>query len=276
MSNQIQNTQAANFTSFQGYYEQSVHAYQNNRSRLTYNAFVNRTNRAKRPLSCDIETQFYTAAYAMQHYQSMMAALNEQISMDDFSLHLNIVDYGCGQGVATLAVLDFIAKNVSCHVSLNVHLLEPSNLALQNARELIAARADALGMDLTLSVQCVEIAQVHLPNHIKSNVSTTLHLFSNVLDVVGVQVSLGSVVREIHATQGENIVIASAPNYSDSYKGFRQLSALLVGNANPTIYARTVEHYSYRVIQNRWQTSTALSIHMALSANNDYYNHQVA
>lgn len=276
MSNQIQNTQTTNFTTFQNYYEQAVSAYQSNYARLTYGEFCQRTGRAKRPLTCANETQFYTAAYAMQHYQSMMTVLDEQIRLANAPLCLNVVDYGCGQGIATLALLDFIAKNVGHKVCLNIHLLEPSFLALHTAKELITARADVLDVNVSLTSQCVEIAGVHLPCHIKTNGYATLHLFSNVLDVVGVQVSLGSVVREIHATQGDNIVIASAPAYSDSYKGFRQLSALLVGNANPTIYARTVEHYSYRVIQNRWQTSTAPSIHMVLSANNDYYNHQVA
>lgn len=273
------NTQARSttFGTFENYYQNMVADYQRNPSRLSYQVFCDMTNRAKRPLSCANQAQFYSAAYAMQHYQSFMTLLSNKIKVDEAPLFLNIVDYGCGQGIATLAVLDFIAQHFTGCMDrpvINVHLIEPSPVTLPIAKDLVTRRVHELEFDLVLTSQNTELKYTRLPNAMKQNGYQTLHLFANVLDIVGVWLSLEPVVREMNDICGQSFVFASSPNYKGADKGFCQLSALWAHNANPVIETSNVEHYSYRVIQNRWLTSQAKSIQMVLALDEVY--HQAA
>lgn len=258
-------------THFNHYYKCIVSDYQKNANRLSYHTFSQKSERATRPLTCANEAQFYTAAYAMQHYQSFMTLLQQGIGIKLNQGVLNVVDYGCGQGVATLALLDFIATQITTDICLNIHLLEPSSIALNNAKELIIQRAKDLEIRINLTSQNTSMAHIHLPKHIIASEDSTVHLFSNVLDVVDVQLSLNSLAGQIRQMHGQSIVLASSPAYHGAYKGFCQLSALLTHNANPMIYNRKIEHRSYRIINRCWQTCTSPYIHMVLDVADGYY-----
>lgn len=262
------------FDTFKNHYQNMVADYQKNPSRLSYQRFCDITNRAKCPLSCANQVQFYNAAFAMRHYQSFMSLLSENARISgDGSLSLNIIDYGCGQGLATLAMFDFIAKYIihdMVRPSIHVHLIEPSSITLAIAKELVTSRAHALGFDLVLTSQNTELKYTRLPNSMKQNDHQTCHLFCNVLDIIEVQLSLEPVVREMNDIGGQSFVLACSPNYQEARKGFCHLSALWMHNANPDIKNKWIEHYSYNITQNLWLNQQAKSIQMVLVQDEAY------
>lgn len=153
---------------------------------MTYSEFVGRTGRATLPLTSHNDALFYSVAYAMGHYQTFRAVLADSLVIEERDTVLNIVDYGCGQGIATLAMLDHIATfNDPKSVHLNIHLIEPSSIALGNAHYKVLTLAQALGFSVNITSQNCTLDNAIVTNF--ANQADNLHLMSYILDVEAVQ-----------------------------------------------------------------------------------------
>ena len=77
----------------------------------------------------------YLLAYGEMHELKIKTALS---SIDNpqsvFNNHLTIVDWGCGQGLATVCFFDFLKENNLPNNVQTVILIEPSPMALERAK----------------------------------------------------------------------------------------------------------------------------------------------
>ena len=112
---------------------------------FSYSEFSNRTQRAKNPLKFFEDLISYMALYGLGHYQRMRAIFDHVQAQSSFQLaqpvKATIVDYGCGQGIATLAFLDHLIESEHHIKELNVILIEPSTMALERAIYWINSKA---------------------------------------------------------------------------------------------------------------------------------------
>ena len=83
----------------------------------------------------EIQLDAYLASYVDWHKGKLDRAfslINEQLPPQ-----INIIDWACGQGLATLYLIDYIKeKHLQCRIK-EVILIEPSTVALERAKFLI-------------------------------------------------------------------------------------------------------------------------------------------
>lgn len=273
--NTIINTacQSMNDEGFEGFYHSLVAQVAPNLP-MTYGEFVNRTGRATLPLASQNDALFYSVAYAMGHYTTFRAVLADNLTIEDRDNVMNIIDYGCGQGVATLATLAHIASQKDPKtVHLNIHLIEPSSVSLGNASYQVLCLAQAYGFSTTITTQNCVLANAIVPNF--ANGAATLHLMSYILDVQAVQQQLSHITEQIRNLNGIHHVIVSDICYREGFDGLNLLSRQLTGTLQK-IKRYTPAHRSYRVIQQHYAVETAKAIGFMLSSDNDSAFHQVA
>lgn len=252
---------------FEAYFKELANYFASNkRDNLTYGDFLNRTARATLPLACDKEALFYTVAYAWPHYLTMRKLIEDSIEVtaDDGSVKLQVIDYGCGQGVASIAFIEFlIEEGLTENCQIDLVLIEPSFVSLQIAQYLCARLAKAYGISMTIQTQPCELKDARLP---KANIyNDTIHLMSNVLDVDTVQESLDDLVSQIAKIPGNHLLFATSPSYSGTQAGFNMLKQL-------TPYASVWQeddiklwHEQYIITQDRWMQCPAKRDLMMLS-----------
>lgn len=249
---------------FEGFYHSLVEQFVGNIP-MTYQTFANRTQRATLPLQSQNEAIFYSVAYGLSHYNTFLQVLQHNLVIEGADKVINIIDYGCGQGIATLATLTHIANQQNPkNIHINIHLIEPSAVSLGNASYKILSFVQALGFSATITTQNCQLKDAVVPNF--NNNAETFHLMSYILDIKAVQEQLPNITTQIKQSSGIHRVIVSGIDHSDSYVGFNQLSYLLIG-CKQMFYNYNANHRSYRVIQGRYQQTASKAIGMLLSIN---------
>ena len=149
---------------------------------------------------------------------------HEKIIADISSKTIQIIDYGCGQGLATLKLLDKFFKDDKTPI-LNITLIEKSPLTLSLAK-------------IFLSIHSPEIdsARIKPINKEVDNISTdyfestpkavTIHLFSNILDM-GV-VDPDKLLSKINRIKGKHLfLLVSQGGDLNSLKNFNNFNEAL-------------------------------------------------
>lgn len=253
---------------FFDYYENMVEYFHNNPSaNLNYHAFASRTNRATNALISEQEAIFYIVAYGWQHHQSVQHLLAETVDVtSNVQERIRLVDYGCGQGVATLAFMDYLAqKNVAKGRKLEVHLIEPSKVSLDIAKLLISRLAAVHGMAVTIHGQQRQLDEALIP--LNTSCGETFHLFSNVIDITAVQNALPQLAKQLKSCTGNNFLLANCPRYDQTQIGFGLLHKHI--DFSDSCYDKDwdITDETYRVLQARWGSHTSKQRLVALMWN---------
>ena len=133
--------------------------------------------RGVKPLATELELCAYMAFYMPMHYSKLKDAY-EYLPKDFCSEDLEIYDWGCGQGIATMALLEN-QNEINYNNIRSITLLEPSQVALNRAL-----------INVEKFISCASIVpicqylndtnQTDFENDINRN---KLHLFSNIIDI---------------------------------------------------------------------------------------------
>jgi TPR repeat protein len=134
----------------------------------------------------DIQADYYLAAYGELHIKrlgqlfgrySYMIKLNE----NDFE----IFDYGCGQGLATMGLIDVFPEEHLQHLK-RITLIDNSPFILRRAEVFLRQILNKHGLDTKCTIRTIETS---LPTaqdifvHPSVEYPTIVHLFSNILDI---------------------------------------------------------------------------------------------
>ncbi|MFG5410603.1 class I SAM-dependent methyltransferase [Piscinibacter sakaiensis] len=93
---------------------------------------------------------------------------------------VQVVDYGCGQGLATALLIDRFGKDLIRSLR-KVILVEPSQVALTRAAAIVSCYANHIDV-ITLEKRLEALE----PSELKASTGVlSIHLFSNVLDIEG-------------------------------------------------------------------------------------------
>lgn len=131
-------------------------------------------------LTTEEQCNAYIAAYGNMHQGKINEVLDE-IKINDFAnTDLQIIDWGCGQGLATICLFDFFNKhNLSLDLVKKVVLIEPSEVARDRAK----THVNAYLRDEDKIVVIGKYIDDMKVDDIVSDEPVTLHLFSNILDI---------------------------------------------------------------------------------------------
>ena len=162
----------------------------------------------------------YMAAYGEMHHSKCKAVLqNIPFPPSDVqytSLALEIVDWGCGQGIGALSVIDFLKERELTQWLKRVTLIEPSKASLDRAIINVASATNN-------GVRIVPINE-YLPAENTSDKIMgvnfeqrfVIHLFSNILDVS--QIDLGKLAQSIEAPGHTHYILCAGPLNANAFR----------------------------------------------------------
>jgi hypothetical protein len=177
----------------------------------------------------------YMYSYGKMHYAKLVSAFGF-LPGQFFQNAIRIIDWGCGQGMATMSYLDYLkAKNINQDLR-HITLIEPSDIALKRAT--LHSNFFTGGNNiLTINKDLDSLVDADLKNSIPT---AKLHLFSNILDID--LFSMTSLLERVtKCFAGENYFVCVSPyvndvktsridsfvNYFTKFKNFE-----VFGNAN--------------------------------------------
>lgn len=154
----------------------------------------------------ELQLNAYLASYTDWHIGKLKRAF--ELLSPTLPRQVNVIDWACGQGVATLFLLDYIRRNnVNCSIN-EVILIEPSSIALKRAQFLI----DLFGSNA--KIRCVKkfINDVCADDLQFTSNFPVYQMFSNILDINGIDSKhLTNILYTNSAS--ENIIVSVSPYY---------------------------------------------------------------
>ena len=153
----------------------------------------------------------YLHAFGPKHMKKMGLALSrmERVFRDLSKESMSIIDWGCGQALASCCLLDYLNNNRIFIPLDEVVLIEPSELALRYA----ALHLTAYGITQTKALQ--KYLDDITAEDIETKSPVTLHLFSNILDMDGFDMK--RLVQTIGASaSGVHYFVCLSPVYNNN------------------------------------------------------------
>jgi hypothetical protein len=129
----------------------------------------------------------YLCAYGNGHEEKMSFAFNTiKQPQSIFNQDITIIDWGCGQGLATLCFFDYLNQKHLPNNTSKVILIEPSEMALQRAElHVIAYLHDPEKVKL-IKKKLDDVSDSDLV----SETPIVLHFFSNIIDVQNINLKI--------------------------------------------------------------------------------------
>lgn len=153
----------------------------------------------------------YIFNYGKMHKAKLYSSFDKVIYQFN-NQTINIIDWGCGQALATSLLIDYIKeKKLNIKFS-NITLIEPSQLALSRGLLHIdilkenPIKIRAINKD----IDCLERSDLIIEN---SNI--TLQLFSNILDIEFFKLDKVFLEKVSFSQRGVNYFICVSPNIND-------------------------------------------------------------
>lgn len=146
--------------------------------KIVLDKLYNDLKRGKDILDDEIHLNMYLRCFGKMHRAKLdtaFACLPDISSI--FSEEIEIYDWGCGQGTASICLLDFLRSKNIAHKIVAINLIDPSAPATQRAREVLSCYEG-----IRINVVNKVFDDLDEQDFVRSN-HRKLHLFSNILDV---------------------------------------------------------------------------------------------
>ena len=208
----------------------------------------NLTDHGRKVLQNELELDAYLAAYGEMHIIKCRAALqNFPCAPNDYIQrhYFEIIDWGCGQGIATLTFLEFLEERGLLGKLNAITLIEPSEMALKRAKQWIIQNVGP-----SVKVKSVKRFIPSDINEVMEEVSCSsyvcINLFSNILDIKNL--SLLWLARKTSELANVNYMVCIGPKFSkntriDDFCGYFNPSSYFSAiDANPYAYTQRTHH----------------------------------
>lgn len=156
----------------------------------------------------------YLRSYGPMHYAKLTSAL-QNVPLIAFKKDVSIFDWGCGQGIGTTILLEYVsAKNIKLQIE-NINLIEPSELALKRA----ALHVKKINQIVEINTINKDLDSLNINDLKNTERLTKIHLLSNILDIDSI--SLPNFLNLLQSKfKGENYFICVSP-FIDTLKTSR-------------------------------------------------------
>lgn len=196
--------------------------------RMVLDKLYNDLKRGTGILDDEVHLNMYLRCFGKMHKAKLDTAFGcIPADIGLFSNELEIYDWGCGQGIATICLLDYLkSKNVSYKIK-GVHLIEPSKEAVKRANDVI----ECIDSNISVTTTTKVFDELKQEDFVPST-TMKLHLFSNILDVDSFDLA-----RFIHLFQqsfsGTNYFVCVGPYYSNN----RRVDEFIAATAPDSMFA---------------------------------------
>ena len=159
-------------------------------------------------LDDDDHLNMYLRCFGLMHKAKADEAYkNLPKPLNLFSEEIEIYDWGCGQGTATICLLDFLrACNMTTHIK-RINLIEPSKLAVKRATDILSCYKETKNVDIRTVTKKFDELNLY---EIESYNCRKLHLFSNILDVASFDLARFTQLFQL-TQKGGNYIICVGP-----------------------------------------------------------------
>jgi len=152
----------------------------------------------------------YMNSYGNMHYEKLIEAF-KTLPKAFFEKETNIIDWGCGQAMASMAYFDFLNQIDTEQKIKNLTLIEPSEIALKRA-SLHIRKFDPAAEIHTINKDFDNLVN---KDFTKNTTYTYIHLFSNILDID--EFSLTDFLKLVESNLlGDNYFICVSPYINDT------------------------------------------------------------
>ena len=165
-------------------------------------------NHGKGILVSDDALACYLAAYGRMHAVKMYQVLR-RCALKDLAPGFEVVDWGCGQGLASLCLIDHL-RELGASLPARIVLVDASAAALERARLHLDAMTGG-----AVTLECVQASFPNSANRrawqadvMRGGQPLVLHLLSNIFDVPGID--FAALARVIARTGKEKFVVCAA------------------------------------------------------------------
>lgn len=176
--------------------------------------------RGKGILDDDDHLNMYLKCFGKMHKAKLFAAFESSDiinSVLEEPWEIEIYDWGCGQGTATICLLDYINERGFSPKILRVNLIDPSEKALERAGFILSQYELLYDVEIKLTAKKFDDLTVTDIEDIDGNEIRKIHLFSNILDVT--TFDLADFTHLFQKSQlGYNLIICVGPYYSSNQR----------------------------------------------------------
>ncbi|MFT4155848.1 hypothetical protein [Parafilimonas sp.] len=191
----------------------------------------------------------YITAYGGMHYHKLQSAFNYLFPQLP-NLPIDIVDYGCGQALASIAFYDYAIRN---NKNINVDkiiLIEPSEIALKRGILKLNYFIDYKNHHVELSKVNKRLDNITNADLTSNDSNIKVHLLSNILDVDSFNYI--QLANKIKATQkGTNYFVCVSPDNNNALNRINSFQSCFIHTSIPcqtgTIYGK-----AFRVVGKSW------------------------
>jgi formylglycine-generating enzyme required for sulfatase activity len=190
-------------------------------------------------LTTSDELHQYKFAFDQKHNAKLQSAFKELIlktSELDIPLsgNLDIIDWGCGQALATFLFVDYLLSSGIDNLFNKIILIEPSEIALKRGVAIINKRVKCTSLHPLIKVVNKKLDQVDVSDISTFNANVKLHLFSNILDVPGLDIrNIFSIIS--NSQRNINYFICVSPDQGDERNAQLDLFSRLFENKYKTV-----------------------------------------
>lgn len=169
-------------------------------------------------LKNDRECDEYIAFYAKHHFYKLRAAFQiTKFQLAD-NKNLEIIDWGCGQALATCVLVDYLIENGFNPNLVSILLIEPSSIALKRGfaftNMMLQNRFGGKCTVITVNKQIDALVTTDL---VSAPENSKIHIFSNIIDVKGFSLDdLHTLI--LNSFQGHNRIICTSPANEQAHR----------------------------------------------------------
>lgn len=216
------------------------------------------TNHGKDVLQTEEQLNAYIAAYGEMHTIKCRAAL-QNFPFDGLT-NYEIVDWGCGQGIATLTLYEMLQEHSKVYGLRRITLVEPSQVALNRAESFVRRFTNSQVEICIINKNIPSIAESNELSEVVVKAPIVIHLFSNILDIN--TISLRWLAKKIASYAKTQHIVSVGP----LMKNYSRLSDFSNFFPEKTIFSRIAQYpYAYTETNHPFGCETMC---FSLSSNN--------
>ena len=169
----------------------------------------NSLNRGVDVLDSEPLLQMYFYSFGDMHKAKLDYAFDNLHGYIKEANRVELIDYGCGQGLATMCYHDYISNVNPSQIVTKIILIEPSEMAMSRAELLCSAfYPNAKIIPINRGFDKLSSTDIELSNDIP-----TIHLFSNILDVESFDIEqLAHIIKNSSKGHNEYVIVSPIQN----------------------------------------------------------------
>lgn len=166
-------------------------------------------------LATEDELNAYIAAYGEMHWTKCRASF-QNFPFDNLVTNFEIIDWGCGQGIASLSLIEMLKERDKIGLLKKITLIEPSEAALNRAEiNIVKATGGSINIlplqrFMPFDKKNDEIEGLDYEYY------CVIHLFSNILDIP--QIDLGKLAKIVGVNRHKHYIMCMGPKNSGAHR----------------------------------------------------------